>query len=105
VTTTRQRLLIDIRPRLLATSLARVLESAHYDIVLAGDETRDELTSDIAIVSDPLPTGVRATIVVSIPGEDRPNDTTVVWSNGEARAVDVESMHDLAALLSALAAG
>ena len=81
-----RRILLAVEPGLLQGALAKLLSARHHDQIV--EMGRTGLTGldgayDAAIVSDELPEGVRAGVVITLP-DTRGSGGTGTVSNGEA---------------------
>ena len=69
-----RRVVIVVRPRLLAETIGRTIARDDVDIVFAGDDSL-AVEADVAIVTDTLPAGVVADVVVRLPEAPSPSQT------------------------------
>lgn len=102
----RRRILVALEPRVLEGVFAALL-AGHHDVVQYHDATDDELvtaTYDAAVVTIPLPDGLRCETVISLP-TDGGSGPWRLTAAGRSREVEFSSSDDLASRLIDLLAG
>ena len=101
VTVEVRRVVIAVEPRLLADTLVRALERPDVHIVVTLDPAPDEAAVqpfDVAVVTDDLPAGVRADVVLRLSGTADMTDGSVTTVDGTQPA----ALGDLTGLLQTL---
>ena len=101
VTVEVRRVVIAVEPRLLADTLVRALERPDVHIVVTLDSAPDEAAVqpfDVAVVTDDLPAGVSADVVLRLSGTADMTDGSVTTVDGTQPA----ALGDLTGLLQTL---
>lgn len=96
-----RRVVIAVEPRLLADTLVRALERPDVHIVVTLDSAPDEAAVqpfDVAVVTDDLPAGVSADVVLRLSGTADMTDGSVTTVDGTQPA----ALGDLTGLLQTL---
>lgn len=97
-TAVERRIIIAVKPRLLADTLLRALERTGVRIVISVDGTSTQRHYDVAVVMESLPRGVSADAVITLPADGGPGEASVTTAEGTAAA----GIADLPALVDTL---